>query len=217
MSRALLLAALIGCKSDVGEDCKYSFKCKSGICAQGVCQSGELGAACEGDFQCETPDATCLGNVCKPKPHEGERCTSSCVASRCFEGTCMAEVAIAKLEQQRKAKEEQRLLAESGIKEAPAAVIEAPATTTGPRPPGAGAQVRVAKTVATQSGFAACRTDERLIGGGCEVEKPGFRRALASSYPSGHSEQDTVGARWNCEAEARFEVTAYALCEKLPP
>jgi integration host factor subunit beta len=59
---------------------------------------------------------------------------------------------------------------------------------------------------------AACKPDERLVGGGCRAEYP-----LPSSYPSGHSAEDTVGARWNCTVSmGNHEVTAYALCSKLP-
>ena len=69
--------------------------------------------------------------------------------------------------------------------------------------------MRIATTTSSGDSFAACRADERLIGGGCGAESN-----LVSSYPSNYGPDDTVGARWKCRPGN--QVTPYALCAKLP-
>ncbi len=96
------------------------------------------------------------------------------------------------------------MLAESGVTAAPAA-------ETAVHPPGAGTRVRTATVKAIETAFAACRADERMVGGGCYSLE-----AIRGNYPSGHGPDDTVGARWNCIALGKVEITAYALCGKLP-
>jgi hypothetical protein len=97
------------------------------------------------------------------------------------------------------------MLAASGVEATPSAEVTA-------HPPGPGTRVRTVEVTAKVRAFAACRADERLIGGGCKAEY-----AVASSHPSGHSREDTVGARWNCTVTmGNHDVTAYALCEKVP-
>jgi hypothetical protein len=96
------------------------------------------------------------------------------------------------------------MLAESGVSNA------APTLEVGAYPPGPGPRVRTAKVTAESSAFAACRADERLIGGGCQTDQP-----VINSYPSGQGAEDTVGARWNCTSGSK--VTAYALCTKVAP
>ena len=63
--------------------------------------------------------------------------------------------------------------------------------------------------------FAVCGSDERLVGGWCS---PGGTSGDTSSpvvqSVSGHTDEDTIGARWTCNHSA-LRVTAFALCQKL--
>ncbi len=107
---------------------------------------------------------------------------------------------------------QQRLLAQSGVQ--PDTVAEAPA---GPPQPGA---VRVVRTTSDGTPiqlFAACRADERLLGGGCKLLDRKYTMVI-DSYPSHHGQADTIGARWNCgPAENTVPLEAYAMCQRLPP
>jgi hypothetical protein len=98
---------------------------------------------------------------------------------------------------------EQQLLAQSGV-------TAQPELEYAVAPAGAGPRVRIATTTSSGDSFAACRADERLIGGGCSADNK-----LVSSYPSNYGPDDTVGARWKCKG-GNEPITAYALCAKLP-
>ncbi len=64
--------------------------------------------------------------------------------------------------------------------------------------------------------FAACRADERLVGGGCTPAKGNW--SAIPGHLSGESATDTVGARWNCgwrEATHDQAIEAFAMCQRL--
>lgn len=74
-----------------------------------------------------------------------------------------------------------------------------------------GVAVRVVEIENAGFAIAACRADERMIGGGCEGA------GLEANRPAAFSGSDTVGARWECRsADRKAEVTAFALCTALP-
>jgi hypothetical protein len=100
------------------------------------------------------------------------------------------------------------MLASSGVETSGARV------ETTVQPPGPGARVRTVTVTAEESAFAACKADERLVGGGCKPAST--KQPPLASYPAGHGPEDTVGARWNCLTGAGEQITAYALCAKLP-
>lgn len=102
---------------------------------------------------------------------------------------------------------------ELAVEEGEAAAAEPSAGAQAGASPGA---VRVSTTKGASPIFAACRRDERLLGGGCRAETSTI--ALGANYPSGHNEHDTVGARWNCEGRSSYtpmQLEAYALCLRL--
>jgi hypothetical protein len=110
---------------------------------------------------------------------------------------------------------ERRFLEQSGVA---AAAEQAPAAADDPtRPPAAGA-VRIVHTATGRASswtFAACRPDERLVGGGCKLNDKVI--LTLDSYPSHGSANDTVGARWNCGSRGPgiLDLEAYALCQRL--
>jgi hypothetical protein len=80
---------------------------------------------------------------------------------------------------------------------------------------GAG-KVRVSVTSGKAPIFAACRLDERLIGGGCRAMD--LYATISQSYPSHFDPDDTHGGRWNCDALSSYTekpLEAYALCQSL--
>jgi len=171
------------------------------------------GEDCDFDHECASDycflwkcTAGVAGDLCK-----GDH---QCKGLTCYADRCMTKSEAETARQRDAADKETRLLAESGV-----AIDGGVAIETAVAPPGQGARVRTVQTTAARSAFAACRADERLVGGGCRAD-----RFLTSSYPSGNSKVDTVGARWNCELhddddknrDKEQSVTAYALCEKVP-
>ncbi len=186
----------------LGTPCSNDVYCASHICKGAVCAADSLGDRCNDGSDCKGADVICRDRRCVRKSKSGESCANQdhCLAgSTCIDGTCLD------LEGQRKraARIETELLAQSGIPRDRTAV-ERPA-----HPPGPGQRVRTARAKGKNRVFAACRDDERLIGGGCD--------ALVPSYPSDFSADDTVGARWNCNNTGGIgEHSAYALCMKLP-
>ena len=211
MTSLLLLGLLIACgKSDNGADCKYGPDCKSGKCVRERCESGEVGASCEKNFQCDSKnDINCINNTCRGPGDTGEPCSdlAECKTGlRCHAGSCLDDDAIrkateAQVAEKRRiaAEKERKLLEQAGV----TPTIEAAVS-----PPGPGTRVRIVTITAKDTVFAACRPDERLTGGGCNTGN------LHATYPSGHGVEDTIGARWNCVGDAAAEVTAYALCTK---
>jgi hypothetical protein len=180
--------------------------------------AGELGGACAFDRDCSDSGAHCFERTCRLRGSQGQACRTSRDCSgdlRCVADRCLVEADARKEWQQeaaraaaatRKARadEEARLLAESGI------ASTEPTVERGALPAGPGATVRVVTTTAKETAFAACRAEERLVGGGCKGDF-----ATHNSFPSGHSSEDTVGARWNCTTGGQVQITSYALCQKL--
>lgn len=111
------------------------------------------------------------------------------------------------------------LLRQSGVE--PDVAVEQPdprAKAPAPVTPQAarGGALRVSTTKGDSPIFAACRPDERLVGGGCRATTSSI--AIGASYPSEHSENDTLGARWNCEGRSDYvkkPLEAYALCRRV--
>jgi hypothetical protein len=225
MPRLVLLVFLIACRgtgtTEIGEACRTHQQCVSGVCGpKNRCTTGEPGAKCDIDREClEGRGLHCFLGTCRELGREGEACrdASHCkVPLGCGGRTCVHRdrvaaadaAAAARDEAERRkqaAEKEARLLQESGVDGGPKAerAVE---------PPGPGSRVRVATGTAIGTSFAACRSDERLIGGGCKGDVD-----LRASYPSAHGDQDTVGARWNCETARSKEIIAYALCGSVRP
>lgn len=110
-------------------------------------------------------------------------------------------------------KRQRKLLEASGVD--PASTAERPAPEVAPGEPAKAGSIRVSHTEGKSPIFAACRADERLLGGGCQ---PGSTSVVVqASYPSDFDARDTLGARWNCVGGSDFspmELQAYALCQR---
>jgi hypothetical protein len=217
----------------VGEPCQWSSQCKSSYCVNDRCTSGENGQPCNGDAYCashacvkgvcaadmigreckeDSPyssdscsgvNLTCRNQLCQRRGARAATCekTEHCLAGlSCVDRACRSDDDLKEAARKTAAAEETRMLQQSGVK--PAAVVEKAA-----HPPGPGQRVRTAKAKGKGRVFAACRDDERLVGGGCSEQ--------VASYPSETSAEDTVAARWNCVSSS-IEVTAYALCQQVP-
>lgn len=205
---ALLLVPVAACKLkepknvELGGECYRDVQCKSGICVSGACRSGEAGARCAWDDDCKNLD--CIQKACAEPGSVGDTCNED---ADCRKGNVCTEKKLCESAEKLAAKEAE-LLEQSGVEESPA--LEKAA-----HPPGPGRRVRVAAASAKDEAFAACRADERLVGGGCRVT-PKFNDVsmFEASYPSDFGPDDTVGARWRCKVPGR-EMTAYALCERL--
>lgn len=123
------------------------------------------------------------------------------------------------------AERERAYLAQSGVQapahaeQPPPAPPPAPAPSAGVTGSAASGAVRVVRTSNGGKGawvFAACRADERLVGGGCTPAKGKWTDV--PEHMSGESATDTVGARWNCgwrETTFPSEIEAFALCQRL--
>jgi len=207
----VVVAVVAGCKvkpREVGAACTNRHQCASGICVGSVCTEGTEGQACSTHQDCAA-GRSCFHSHCRAKGGDHAMCVddTDCVQPlTCFEQTCLPPDGIAARQREVAAAEENRLLAASGIDAGAGSVAEKAIA-----PPGPGTRVRTVVTTGTHAAFAACRADERLVGGGCDTA-----RALEGNFPSGNSAEDTVGARWNCRMRWEESVTAYALCEKLP-
>ena len=162
-------------------------------------QKGGHGDLCDPSRPCRS-GLVCHGVVCKT-PQE--------VAT--FERELAADTAKAEAAERKK---QLQLLEASGVDPSPTA--ERPAPEVAPGEPAKAGSIRVSHTEGNSPIFAACRADERLLGGGCH---PGSTSvAVQSSYPSEFDVRDTVGARWNCVGHSDFspmEMEAYALCQRL--
>lgn len=86
---------------------------------------------------------------------------------------------------------------------------------TAERPVVGGQPVKVRTASADDHAFAACRPDERLLGGGCSGGHEGEDTRHLRSWPDGFTEDDTLGARWYCLGTGR--VNAFALCQQPAP
>lgn len=88
------------------------------------------------------------------------------------------------------------------------------------RPIAGGDKVHIRQAQAEGSVFAQCGASERLIGGGCnggwDCGESGC--SYLRSYPSGYTDDDSLGARWNCYGPSGT-LQAYALCQetRVPP
>ena len=194
MIARLALLVLVACSSkreDVGGECKRDKDCTSGNCFASKCQSGAIGSPCSQDQHCTAYGATCVLGTC------GDHVA----ASKWREERSAIEV---RSKAEAKAKLEAEMLAASGV--------EPTAEVAPPPGPADGPHVRTANATGYTSAFAACRSDERLVGGGCKTDY-----SLQESYPSEVTADDTVGARWNCKANAHVSITAYALCSRVSP
>jgi hypothetical protein len=214
---ALLLAACGSKKRANGEECKSSLDCVSDICMDSTCTAGRLGDPCVKNYQCDYRNQfDCIRGTCRQKSKREEACEAQtdcdyglqCELKKCLdEAGIKREQAKADAEQRvRDAEQERSMLEQAGA--APAA--GSAAVEKAAFPPGPGTRIRTATITGKQFAIAACKADERLESGGCKAEH------VLASYPSGQSELDTVGARWNCTVGKLEEVTAYALCSKLP-
>ena len=165
------------------------------------CSKKERGQKCYNDDECK----------------EGLTCTML----KCWTPEDVAEWHRQLAEEQEGAKRaemrrNQNMLKQSGVEvaaqvERPAAPADATAVGPGAGGPGA---VRVAHTKSQgKLVFAACRPEERLVGGGCLTSSDDT--VLWGSYPSDFGAADTLGARWNCQGKSKYvdyELEAFALC-----
>lgn len=193
-----------------GARCAINADCTDDHCFDGRCTNENVGATCEDvDGECYGDGVYCFRHRCRRPGGAGDACDGdgdctsglTCVDTKCFtdEQVRAREAQLAEDARKAAAAEEARMLGESGVKADPKVVERVTP------PPGRGQRVRTVTVTGRGMAFAACRADERLVGGGCKPDSAG--------YPSGFSADDTVGARWNCEG---YEVTTYALCMKLP-
>ncbi len=175
--------------------------------------------ACESVWHCEL-GLLCDAGRCRPPSTEGGPCDPQASSLQCAGGlacapdrTCRTPQAIeARREVERQAREREMLRA-SGVAPEVVTEPEAPPTPEAiPPPAGPGLPVRVVRVEGRGAVLAACRSDERLLGGSCAGTA-----MVKSSFPSHHGPVDTVGARWNCETSAgTATIEAYALCQALP-
>lgn len=165
-------------------------------------------------------------------PGQGEPCApdSGCAGGLlCLESVCRTADEAAELFQRRaervearhaarlakEAKEVEalRLLAQSGVISTDQ--VERPPERPAESPTEAGpGTVRVSRTNGKAPIFAACRPDERLLAGGCRGLDTYVR--ISASYPSHYGATDTLGGRWNCDAQSTYvdkPLEAYALCQ----
>jgi hypothetical protein len=118
---------------------------------------------------------------------------------------------------------ERAFLAQSGVEPPPAQAEQpppaaasgaeaAPATVTA----GAIRIVRISNEGKSTWAMAACRADERLVSGGCNVA--GNVTLTLPSFPTSDHPDDTAGARWNCgwrETQiSTLTIEAFALCQR---
>lgn len=188
-----------------------------GLCSMSSCakERAPLGGACEWLHECQ-PGLICLDQVCAPARLAGESCNDPnfivCAAGlQCGdEGLCITAQEVEETRKLRDEAAKRAMLVQSGIDQEQ---IEAAERVAEEDPAQAGGlPVRVSRTDAIGSGFAACRSDERLIGGSCES-----KGTLSSSVPSDFGATDTVGARWICATvDQRVPLVSYALCQQLP-
>lgn len=227
---ALLIALAVGCSSSGDRrECDGDNECRGlrNLCVEGRCEGPEYvgeGETCHSRRLCEAPGHCLEGRCVLPAGH-GDACSNEPPLRRCAEGlTCLddrcstaAEIAARREREKRELERrrlelvrerERRMFEKSGVDKparAPAEKVAAPKKVRHP-----GAAVRVVEVSEDGYAFAACRSNERLIGGECSG-------AAASSRPDNFTEADTVGARWVCKATATWrEVTAIALCAALP-
>ena len=174
--------AELGDDCDLHRDCERHLQCREGSCAE----RGKDGDPCG------------PGKLCARPLH--------CSAKR----LCRTWEAAAEEARLARADRERELLLKSGVK--PARIDEEQASIEAPAAAQAGGSpVRVVVVESTGPGFAACRSDERLIGGTCKIDgASGF-----ASQPAGYGKDDTVGARWTCDAPRKKKTTSTALCQRV--
>lgn len=211
MWRSLALVALAqlsadGCRGKTGSSCDDILDCPDEHgCYRGKCTPvSPIGGPCDEPAQlfCTGHDL-CIDGVCRAHAKRGERCTKELLCEKdfgCLDGACVPQ---AELDAANKLAKEREMLAQSGAGPPSAEkVAAAPAR-------GAGQPVRVVEVKEKGYALAACRADERLIGGECDG-------SAYSSRPANFGPTDTVGARWECKGAPDVEVTAFALCASLP-
>ena len=170
------------------------------------CRTEPGGSCTEGADDCEK-NLVCFEGRCRSPRHVQ-------VETRRRAALAAQDTAIAR---SREAMLQAKLLRQSGVNPprlAEAAPDAALPAIAGPPAPGA---VRVAHTHGRGRIFAACRGDERLLGGGCEVSEQ--NETISASHPEvAPQATDTMGARWICAARSELSrVQAYALCQSPPP
>lgn len=117
-----------------------------------------------------------------------------CASNRCVANRCESEQV-----------SQQKMLEQSGV----TAPVEAPRGDTTSAP------VRLRSAKGSTPVFAACAQDERLVGGGCSGgTNCNGGNCDMRSYPTSLEAADTIAGRWMCE-NARGEVTARALCQRI--
>lgn len=210
------LVLACGSRRDPGEACDKSYHCEF-RCLGGVCTSGTAGAACRTARHCSDP-LVCVAKACRARGHEGDACEAEdhCLDPlTCYRWACVSPATAAAGEARDLAEQRDRKAKENAEKTARmldrAGVGSAATAEAVVHPPAPGSRVRTVKIVEHGHAFAACKPGERLIGGGCDASAE-----VKASFPSGHSEEDTVGARWNCRTREKAEISAYALCTSLP-
>ncbi len=179
-------------------------------------QPAALGGECEWLHECQT-GMICLDRACAPHRVAGESCDDKQLIF-CGVGLLCGDTGVCitaqEAEEKRKAQEEaakRAMLVQSGLDHDEIEAAERPVAENEPAV-GGGLAVRVSRTDSIGSGFAACRVDERLIGGSCES-----KGTLTTSVPRDFSATDTVGARWTCATNTKeTPLVSYALCQQLP-
>lgn len=244
--RALVAAALVlgfACgdsRGSLGDECKKNYDCGKGLdCHEGRCRSywAREGEVCSDKkpyrfcrSKAKGTRLLCFNNRCVRQGKRGEACSRdlnnyrSCVAGLfCTEGRCGTYDDLQAAKKRRKAADEarkreadllakKRMLEEAGAKPPPVEKSEAqPDSEQRPqRRRTDGHAIRVVEIEHKGFALAACKGDERLVGGGCDGG------SMVSNRPTAFGPDDTIGARWRCQAAKRsIPVKAFALCAKL--
>ena len=189
--------AALGQRCSFGTPCEEPNECYRDRCVKPY---AALGEACSRDYprrSCEG-GLRCHNNECFRIAQEGEACEESFLCGReleCFDNKCLTEEGV-------------RLAKERAMLEA-SGVTEASAERETERHPGQA--VRIAEVSSNEGwAIASCRSNERLIGGGCDGG------AMKTNRPDDFAKTDSVGARWRCESSSAKSIRAYALCQALP-
>ncbi len=219
--RLLLLLAFVACGSEskpmLANDasCSKNSECTSGVCYNRTCQSKQIGAACDRDksYHCDGR-LECFEGRCRERGKLGEKCifVANCEPPlECYKQTCLDDPGKKRKDEHNAADERKRFtekLEQAGVEVPRIAERPVPHEKPVKTPASTELAIRTETSTGKKHASAACDKTERLTGGGCKGDQ------VLSSYPSDHTPTDTIGARWNCSASD--EVTAYALCARLP-